>query len=109
MNKIDWVRAIWSRRPHKQFAHLGTLQFEIFRRQSAMTCLRNLLARAAVAGFVLLALLAVAGSAFGQVTTGTILGTVKDPSGAVVGGAAVTATNTDTGVTRTTTCEADGS
>ena len=45
------------------------------------------------------ALLFAAGSAFGQVGgTGSIQGTVTDPSGAVVAGAAVTATNLATGV-----------
>src|SRR5690348_2715672 len=44
-------------------------------------------------------LLGLAGSAFGQAGgTGTIQGTVTDPSGAVVAGAAVTATNVATGV-----------
>jgi hypothetical protein len=37
-------------------------------------------------------------AAFAQVTNGTILGTVTDPSGAVVAGAKITITNTDTGV-----------
>src|ERR1051326_3029474 len=53
-----------------------------------------------------LALFLIAVSAFGQVGgTGTIQGTVTDPSGAVVAGAAVTATNIATGVetTRKTT------
>ena len=45
------------------------------------------------------ALLLAAGSAFGQAGgTGSIQGTVTDPSGAVVGGAAVTASNLSTGV-----------
>ena len=45
------------------------------------------------------ALLAAALPAFGQVGgTGTIQGTVTDPSGAVVSGASVTATNVATGV-----------
>ena len=45
------------------------------------------------------ALLLAAGSAFGQAGgTGTIQGTVTDPSGAVVAGATVTATNLATGV-----------
>ena len=35
---------------------------------------------------------------FGQAATGTITGTVSDPAGAVVAGTAVTARNTDTGV-----------
>lgn len=52
------------------------------------------------------AFLLIAGLAYGQVGgTGTIQGTVTDPSGAVVAGATVTATNTATGVetTRKTT------
>src|SRR5271169_5469356 len=43
-----------------------------------------------------------------QVPTGTILGTVKDSSGAVVAGAAITITNQDTGFTRTETTAEDG-
>ena len=43
-----------------------------------------------------------------QLPTGTILGVVKDPSGAVVPGAKITAVNTDTGQSRTVTTEADG-
>src|ERR1700686_1844509 len=48
-------------------------------------------------------------SAVAQESTGTILGTVSDPQGAVVPGASVTATNTDTHFTRTVPTEADGS
>src|ERR1035437_5090824 len=45
------------------------------------------------------ALLVLAGSAFGQTGgTGSIQGTVTDPSGAIVAGAAVTASNLATGV-----------
>lgn len=47
--------------------------------------------------------------ALGQSSTGTILGTVKDPSGQVVPGAMATARNVDTGATRTVTTGADGS
>src|SRR5690348_12260915 len=39
---------------------------------------------------------------------GSISGTVKDPSGAVVGGAQITATSAGTGATRSTTANAEG-
>ena len=45
---------------------------------------------------------------FGQQITGSIVGTIKDPQGAVVSGATVKATNTDTGYTRSTPTDADG-
>ncbi len=41
-------------------------------------------------------------------TGGSIAGTVADPSGAVIPGVPVTARNTDTGVSRTTTTNAEG-
>src|SRR5712671_1217822 len=53
----------------------------------------------AVAFFVLVA----AGAALGQSDRGTIAGTVLDPSGGVVVGAAVTATSEQTGSVYTTT------
>lgn len=53
--------------------------------------------------FVFSSLFAVA-----QVTTGTISGTVKDATGAVVPGAAVTIKDTDTGLTRTLTADSEG-
>jgi len=52
----------------------------------------------------LCALALLCGCVFGQTTTGTLLGTVADPSDAAVAGARVELTNTATGaVTRTTT------
>jgi hypothetical protein len=56
-------------------------------------------------------LLAFAGTlhpASAQVTTGTILGRVADPSGAVLAAAAVTATNRDTGFSRAARTDAEG-
>jgi hypothetical protein len=44
-----------------------------------------------------------------QLPTGTILGTVKDTSGALVAGATVTVRNLDTGYSRTETTASDGS
>jgi hypothetical protein len=44
-----------------------------------------------------------------QLPTGTILGAVKDSSGASIPGATVTLRNTDTNLTKTATTEADGS
>jgi hypothetical protein len=53
-------------------------------------------------------LLAVAGLS-AQTFRGTILGTITDPSGAVVAGAKVTAKNTGTGLERSTETSGDGS
>ncbi len=55
--------------------------------------------------FVLLAAVSLAAQTF----RGTILGTVTDPQGAVVGGAKVTVKNVATGLERTTETSADGS
>src|SRR5271155_2778570 len=55
--------------------------------------------------FILLAALSLSAQTF----RGTILGTVTDPSGAVVPGAKVTVKNTGTGLERTTETSADGS
>jgi outer membrane receptor protein involved in Fe transport len=46
--------------------------------------------------------------AFAQLPTATILGTAKDSSGGVLAGATVTATNVDTGLTRTVKTSEDG-
>jgi len=48
------------------------------------------------------------GMGVAQITTATITGTVADPSGAVVPGASITATNTDTKFTRTVNSGAAG-
>jgi hypothetical protein len=57
---------------------------------------------------VALLLLLVITQAFAQLGTGTILGTVKDPAGAVVPGATITITNTATGAKRTSTTSNEG-
>ena len=45
---------------------------------------------------------------FAQTTTGSIVGTVTDPSGAVVSNAAVTVTNMDTNISTRTTTDSSG-
>jgi len=57
--------------------------------------------------FAVLAALALAAPLAAQ-TTGTVTGVVKDPSGAVVAGAKITATHTETGATRSVTSDAEG-
>src|SRR5882672_10945949 len=47
--------------------------------------------------------------AMSQLPTATILGTVKDSTGAVIPGAAITAKNVETGLTRTGVSAEDGS
>src|SRR5216117_4342736 len=47
--------------------------------------------------------------AMSQLPTGTILGAVKDSSGAVIPGASITAKNVETGLTRTGVSAEDGS
>jgi hypothetical protein len=61
---------------------------------------------AAFLGFVICC---VFGSAFGQMTTGTILGRVTDPSGGAIPGARVTVTDTGTGLSHTFVTGSDGS
>ena len=65
----------------------------------------RLLRRACLLG-VLLSFLA--GRADAQFDTGSVVGTVRDTSSAVVPGATVTLTSTETGVTATKTTGADG-
>src|ERR1700691_3405210 len=57
---------------------------------------------------VVFTLLLMAIPAFAQLPTGTILGSVKDTTGASVPGATVTITNVGTGITRTVMSEQDG-
>jgi hypothetical protein len=59
---------------------------------------------------ILIAVISILSIPFGysQVTSGTILGTVTDPKGAVVVGAKVVITNTATSVKSVTTTNADG-
>ena len=47
---------------------------------------------------VVVFLISVAVAGFAQVDTGSLVGTVKDASGALLPGVTVTATNTDTGI-----------
>ncbi len=56
----------------------------------------------------LLTLLTLSGTARAQTATGQITGTVKDTSGAVVPGAAITVHSDLTGLTRTATTNASG-
>jgi hypothetical protein len=58
---------------------------------------------------VVMAALIIVPFALGQLPTATILGEVKDASGAVMADVAVTATNTETNAARTTNTGSDGS
>ncbi|MBI3895398.1 MAG: TonB-dependent receptor [Acidobacteria bacterium] len=57
---------------------------------------------------VFLYMVCLAGLALAQVTTGTISGTVSDSTGAVIPGAIVAVRNTETGISRTLTTNAQG-
>lgn len=57
---------------------------------------------------VLLALLLAAPAAYGQLGVATITGRITDPSGAVVGGAAIVVTNTDTNSAYNTVANGEG-
>jgi hypothetical protein len=59
--------------------------------------------------FTALAVLAVCAPAWAQFETATVVGTVRDSTGAVVAGATVTLTNVETGVSATRTTDAAGS
>src|SRR5882724_3405531 len=77
------------------------LKGELMNRQSLAWILRSILAVAVLAALNV-------GPLQAQVDTGSITGTVTDPSGAVVGGAKVTLTNEGTGQSLTTTTGSDG-
>jgi hypothetical protein len=79
-----------------------------FIRSAARAHRRALRFPALLAGFILAVMLVCSHSLHAQTITGSILGTVTDPSGAVVSGAKVNATNTSTGVVTTTTTNSDG-
>jgi len=64
--------------------------------------------RAKLLMVAVLALGLLAGNSFGQTITGTIIGTVFDPTGAVISGADVVARNADTGITYSTTTGSEG-
>ena len=64
--------------------------------------------KTALSPFALLLIILISQSLFGQVTSGTISGFVKDPSGAYVKGASVTAENPTNGLTRTVTTSDSG-
>src|SRR5689334_14059183 len=66
-------------------------------------------ARLVLVSITLLIILLAASGLSAQTFRGTILGTVTDPSGAVVAGARVTVKNVGTGLERTTETSADGS
>ena len=59
-------------------------------------------------GILSLLLLFLAGSASAQVSTASINGVIRDPSGAVVPGATIVLTNVDTSVARTSTANSAG-
>jgi hypothetical protein len=71
------------------------------------TC-RRILDKNAIAWVLGLIVLFLPVSIFAQVPTGTILGVVKDSSGAVIAGATITIRNVDTGDRRTATSADDG-
>jgi hypothetical protein len=70
---------------------------------------RSTIARIVRQSLVLALVLGACGAVlFAQVTSGTIFGTVKDPSGALVPHATVTATNAAAGITRTVSTNEEG-
>lgn len=64
--------------------------------------------RSAIVALALFSVALFTGSAWGQISTGSVLGTVKDPSGAVIPGATVVITNVNTQTTRTARTDQQG-
>ncbi len=58
--------------------------------------------------FCLLLVAAISAPLYGQSTNGLITGTISDPSGALIAGAAISVTNQDTGLQRTTISNESG-
>jgi hypothetical protein len=67
--------------------------------------MHTMISRFAIAWLVLFAMV----SAFGQTTTGDVLGTVRDASGAVVPGAKITVRNLDTNQSKESASDDNGS
>jgi len=61
-----------------------------------------------ISGVIFLLALTISSSAFGQVTSASISGVVKDGSGAVVVGVSVTLKNVDTGISRSVSTDSGG-
>ncbi len=74
--------------------------------ETTSKCTCRLMVRTVGLLFALVLLMAAPG--FAQTTQGSILGLVKDSSGAVIPGATITLTNTDEGTVRTATSSATG-
>jgi hypothetical protein len=68
----------------------------------------NLMHRLSFPTFILVLMIASVGPARGQIATGDIVGRITDSTGAALPGAAVTALNTGTGLSRSTVSGGDG-
>ena len=85
----------------------GTLRRGSLQKRESMEFVSRLF-REGVGAILLLAAWFCAGPAFAQSTFGTLVGTVKDPSGSVVAGCIVTVTNAGTSAQRSTTTDKEG-
>jgi hypothetical protein len=80
----------------------------LYMRLNAMTTRRRTTGRLVRLVALLISCAALAASAFAQSNKGTIVGTIKDPNGAVVSGARVTVTNIATGETKEVMTDDEG-